>query len=296
MTALDTIETVVSNDFLRKADFLRYCYINKEKVPFRSNGTDSARPNVVTDFVPFSQLDLSKASMFAGLGISIQASGICAIDVDHCFTRPNDLSSADPRAQDIINIFGGTTYIEFSFSGTGLRILFKAAPIFEYDKTYYIKNSKTRCEYYFPQGSSRYVTVTGKTIIYAPINYIPDTVLKVFLDTYMLRPKRLDNTTSREPIQGDIGNLILHFLRTNRGFQDNWFDKAPGSGSNESERDFFLLKFIFENITNDKTKAKEVFEQSPFFQSKDRKHKYKWERSDFRYFNYLYNVISGGEQ
>ena len=295
MTALDTIEAVSSNDFLRKADFLRYCYINTEKAPFRSNGTDSARPNVSADFVPLSQLDLSKASLFAGLGVSIQASGICAIDVDHCFAKPNDLSTADSRAQDIINIFGESTYIEFSFSGTGLRILFRAAPILDYDKTYYIKNSRTRCEYYFPQGSSRYVTVTGKTIIYAPINYIPDTVLNVFLDTYMRRPKRPDGNTSREPIQGDIDNLILHFLRTNRSFQDNWFEKAPGSGSNESERDFFLLKFIFENISNDKTKAKEVFEQSPFFQSKDRKHKYKWERSGFRYYNYLYNVISGGD-
>ena len=285
----------MANDFLRKAEFLRYCYINKEKVPFRSNGTDSARPNVATDFVPIGQLDLSKASSFAGLGISIQASGICAIDVDHCFMRPFDLSSADGRAQDIINIFGEATYIEFSFSGTGLRILFKAAPIAEYESKYYIKNSKTHCEYYFPQGSSRYVTITGRSIIYTTINYVPDTVLKVFLDTYMLRPRRIDTTRVREPIEGDIDNLILHYLRSNKSFQDNWFDKAPGSGSNESERDFFLLKFIFENITNDRDKAKEVFESSPFFQSKDRKHKYKWERSDNRYFNYLYNVISGGE-
>ena len=111
----------------------------------------------------------------------------------------------------------------------------------------------------------------------------------------MLRPRRIDTTSVREPIEGDIDNLILHYLRSNKSFQDNWFDKAPGSGSNESERDFFLLKFIFENITNDRDKAKEVFESSPFFQSKDRKHKYKWERSDNRYFNYLYNVISGGE-
>lgn len=295
MSALNTIEAVMANDFLRKAEFLRYCYINKEKVPFRSNGTDSARPNVAADFVPIGQLDLSKASSFAGLGISIQASGICAIDVDHCFMRPFDLSSADGRAQDIINIFGEATYIEFSFSGTGLRILFKAAPIAEYESKYYIKNSKTHCEYYFPQGSSRYVTITGRSIIYTTINYVPDTVLKVFLDTYMLRSRRIDTTNVREPIKGDIDNLILHYLRSNKSFQDNWFDKAPGSGSNESERDFFLLKFIFENITNDRDKAKEVFESSPFFRSKDRKHKYKWERSDNRYFNYLYNVISGGE-
>ena len=295
MTALSVIESIGANDYLRKADFLRYCFVNKEKVPFQYNGTDSARPNVASDFVPLGQLDLAKATEFVGVGVSIQASGICAIDVDKCFRVPFDLSTADGRAQDIINIFGDKTYIEFSFSGTGLRILFRAAPISDYEKRYYIKNSRTQCEYYYPQGSNRYVTVTGRTIIYVSINFLPEAILKVFLDTYMIRPLKSTTGSAREPIQGDRNNLLLHFLRTNKSFQDNWFDKAPGSGSNESERDFFLLKFIFENISNDKDKAKELFEQSPFFKSKDRKHKYKWERSDNRYFNYLYNVISGGE-
>lgn len=295
MTALDIIKAIESNEFLNKADFLRYCFVNDKKVPFRNTGLESARPNIISDFVPLNQLDLLSASNFAGLGISIQASGICAIDIDHCFKRPFELSAADGRAQDVINIFGDATYIEFSFSGTGMRVLFRAAPIQNYESIYYIKNSKTQCEYYYPQGSNRYVTLTAKTIIYSNINFIPESMLKVFLDTYMLRPKRAVSNTNLKPITGDIDNLILHFLRTNKSFQDNWFDKAPGSGSNESERDFFLLKFIFENITNDREKAKEVFEMSPFFKSKDRKHVYKWERSDHRYFNYLYNVISGGE-
>lgn len=295
MTALSVIESIGANDYLRKADFLRYCFVNKEKVPFQYNGTDSARPNVSSDFVPLGQLDLAKAAEFAGVGVSIQASGICAIDVDKCFRVPFDLSTADGRAQDIINIFGDKTYIEFSFSGTGLRILFRAAPISDYEKRYYIKNSRTQCEYYYPQGSNRYVTVTGRTIIYAGINFLPEAILKVFLDTYMIRSVKSMNGSAREPIQGDRNNLLLHFLRTNKSFQDNWFDKAPGSGSNESERDFFLLKFIFENITNNQEEAKTIFEESPFFKSKDRKHVYKWTRADNRYFNYLYNVISGGE-
>ena len=295
MTALDIIKAIESNEFLSKADFLRYCFVNDKKVPFRNTGSESARPNIISDFVPLNQLDLLSASNFAGLGISIQASGVCAIDIDHCFKRPFDLSTADGRAQDTINIFGDATYIEFSFSGTGMRVLFRAAPIQNYESIYYIKNSKTQCEYYYPQGSNRYVTLTAKTIIYSNINFIPESMLKVFLDTYMLRPKRTVSNTNLKPITGDIDNLILHFLRTDKSFQDNWFDKAPGSGSNESERDFFLLKFIFENISNDREKAREIFEMSPFFKSKDRKHVYKWERSDHRYFNYLYNVISGGE-
>nr|DAJ55470.1 MAG TPA: Primase-pol, Primase, REPLICATION [Caudoviricetes sp.] len=295
MTALSVIESIGANDYLRKADFLRYCFVNKQKVPFQYNGTDSARPNVSSDFVPLGQLDLTKAAEFAGVGVSIQASGICAIDIDKCFRVPFDLSTADGRAQDIINIFGDKTYIEFSFSGTGLRILFRAAPISDYEKRYYIKNSRTQCEYYYPQGSNRYVTMTGRTIIYAGINFLPEAILKVFLDTYMIRPIKSASGSAREPIQGDRNNLLLHFLRTNKSFQDNWFDKAPGSGSNESERDFFLLKFIFENISNNQEEAKTIFEESPFFKSKDRKHIYKWTRADNRYFNYLYNVISGGE-
>lgn len=295
MTALSVIESIGANDYLRKADFLRYCFVNKQKVPFQYNGTDSARPNVSSDFVPLGQLDLAKAAEFAGVGVSIQASGICAIDIDKCFRVPFDLSTADGRAQDIINIFGDKTYIEFSFSGTGLRILFRAAPISDYEKRYYIKNSRTQCEYYYPQGSNRYVTVTGRTIIYAGINFLPEAILKAFLDTYMIRPVKSVSGSAREPIQGDRNNLLLHFLRTNKSFQDNWFDKAPGSGSNESERDFFLLKFIFENITNNQEEAKTIFEESPFFKSKDQKHIYKWTRADNRYFNYLYNVISGGE-
>ena len=295
MTALDIIKAIESNEFLSKADFLRYCFVNDKKVPFRNTGSESARPNIISDFVPLNQLDLLSASNFAGLGISIQASGVCAIDIDHCFKCPFDLATADGRAQDTINIFGDATYIEFSFSGTGMRVLFRAAPIQNYESIYYIKNSKTQCEYYYPQGSNRYVTLTAKTIIYSNINFIPESMLKVFLDTYMLRPKRTASNTNLKPITGDIDNLILHFLRTDKSFQDNWFDKAPGSGSNESERDFFLLKFIFENISNDREKAREIFEMSPFFKSKDRKHVYKWERSDHRYFNYLYNVISGGE-
>lgn len=294
MSALNTINTINSNEFLSKASFLRYCFVTQNKVPFCWNGTDPARPNVVSDFVPIDKLLLSEAQKFAGVGISVQASGICAIDIDHCFSEPFDLSTADYRAQDVINIFCGSTYIEFSFSGTGMRVLFRAAPIVNYENIYYIKNSKTQCEYYFPQGSMRYVTLTGRTIINNEINFIPDTQLKVFLDTYMLRIQNRGNGVKIEPIQGDPNNLLLHFLRTNKQFQDNWFDKAPGSNSNESERDFFLLKFLFENIINDKEKLRELFESSPFFQSKDRKHIYKWERSEHRYYNYLYNVISGG--
>ena len=145
MSAFDTVTAVLNNQYLLNAN-LRYCFVSKDKVPY--NGNVLARPNNPADFVAFENLDPLYMEKYAGLGVSIQASNICAIDVDHCFSIPFELSSADHRAQDIINIFGDSTYIEFSFSGTGLRILFKANSIPNYAARYYIKNSKNQVEYY----------------------------------------------------------------------------------------------------------------------------------------------------
>ncbi len=291
MTAFDVITAIADNENLQD-DSLRFCFVNQDKVPY--NGLCPARPNNIEDFVPIYMLNLGQSTKFAGLGLSIQASKICAIDVDHCFEKPFEVASADSRAQEIINLFGDHTYIEFSFSGTGLRLFFKANPIPDYSKHYYIKNSKRQIEYYYPEGSNRYVTITAKQIINKPINYVSRELLQKFLDTYMLRPQKLNTGNSGAPAIDNIDAALLHFLRSDKSFQDNWFDKAPGSGSNESERDFFLIKFIFDNITQNKDQIKELFERSPFFKSKDRKHKYKWEKSENRYFNYLFSVINGG--
>lgn len=292
MTALDVINNLRTNVYLLDAE-LKYCYVNQDKVPY--NGPCLARPNNCEDFLFFDDLDLTYAEKYAGLGISIQASHICAIDVDHCFASPFDLTSADDRAMDILRIFEDT-YVEFSFSGTGMRIFFTASPIANYSTRFYIKNSKTQCEYYFPEGSFRYVTVTGRIINPKPLFYYSFEGLEPFLVKYMLRPQRSEIGTNFEPIQGDIKSIVRHYLRSDKSFQDNWFDKAPGFGSNESERDFFLVEFIFEHITRNKEQIKEIFESSPFFKSKDWRHQLKWKRNEFRYFEYLYQVISGGEQ
>ena len=74
-------------------------------------------------------------------------------------------------------------------------------------------------------------------------------------------------------------------------FQNLWFTPAPGSGSNESERDYHLVAYLYENITQDKELLKKIFETSPFFKSKDFKHRNKWTQQDGRYFNYLYNTM-----
>jgi hypothetical protein len=74
-------------------------------------------------------------------------------------------------------------------------------------------------------------------------------------------------------------------------FQNLWFTSAPGSGKDESERDYRLVTYIYTNITQSKELIKRIFEESEFFKTKDKKHIYKWTNNNYRYFNYLYKRI-----
>lgn len=289
MNAQEVLERIVNQNLLVSSN-LKWCYVDSDKVPW--NGLCRARPNCVEDFKNLEDLDFEIAKKYKGVGISIQASDICAIDLDHCFSDPFVIESADDRAKNIISIFKDLTYIEFSFSGAGLRVLFRASEIPDYGKKYYTKNSKMGCEYYYPQGSNRYVTITGRNISYNTPNFIQFDCLYTFLQKYMVRKERAKSSEIL-PHTENIDGLLLHFIRTNKGFQDNWFDPAPGFGSNESERDFFMVQFIYENITRNREQIKTIFERSPFFKSKDWMHVKKWNRADCAYFDYLYDVISG---
>ena len=62
-------------------------------------------------------------------------------------------------AKDIITRMN--TYTEYSPSGTGVRILFKASlPAYDKDR-YYINNRRIKLEVYVAGYTSRFVTVTG---------------------------------------------------------------------------------------------------------------------------------------
>lgn len=295
MTALETMENILSRPNLMSAG-LKYCLLNKAKIPLKIDGTNVS-PNKVEDFVDFNVLCIDNLSDYAGIGVSIQASNICAIDVDHCFKSPFVLSSGDSRAENVLNIFKNSAYCEFSFSGTGLRILFRHPVIENYAKMYYIKNSKNEMEFYQPGKSYRYVTLTGRSIYDNELNSCEDSILYEFLDKYMVRPRKLEieRNLSLQAETRDINQLkevVKYHYLTNPLFQDIWFSKAPGSGKDESERDYFLISYMYTNVTKDKALLKELFESSPFFKSKDWKHRNKWEYNDFRYYKYIYNQLS----
>ena len=128
-----------------------------------------------------------------------------------------------------------------------------------------------------------------------------ETILLNFLNTYMKREHQLnvDNNDSLEVDDSTIDELMIKVKNAyfrNYNFQDLWFTKAPGSGADESERDYHLVAYLYDNITKDKNKIKQLFELSPFFKSKDYKHLNKWQKQDYRYYNYLYSRIKGVKQ
>ena len=301
MSATDTLIKIVNNNNLFSYDF-RYCLVDYNKHPFRLDG-NFARPNHIEDFSTLQALvstSINTLERYQGIGVSVQASNICAIDIDHCIKRAFDETSITELGNQIVKMFDKVAYIEFSFSGTGIRIFFKANKVKDYNLIYYTKNSNLNIEYYYPEGSNRYVTITGQTIKDNDLNNqnldVNDKILVEFLDKYMKRKHKLQKeTTSNNVDSTDITELMkkvkYHYM-TNNNFQDIWFSQAPGSGHDESERDYHLIAYIYDYITKDKDKIKQIFEQSPFYKSKDYKHINKWTKQDFRYYNYLYNKIS----
>lgn len=291
MNALETLENISNTNLIYEN--LKYCFVSKSKVPFKINDTN-ASPNNINDFVDYETLLKHKRPrLYAGVGISIQASNICAIDVDHCFINPNDIYSGDERAKNLLEEFKDT-YCEFSFSGTGLRILFKLDNLIEnYNDNFFIKNEKNQIEFYQPNNSYRYVTITGRFIYDNKLKKLSSEELYFFLNKYMKKEKTFNNDKKikRELNLNDSLKLVKYHYLTNQTFQDLWFSQAPGSGKDESERDYAILAYLFENITENKEILKQLFESSYYFKTKDDKHIKKWEQSNNRYFDYIYGCL-----
>ena len=294
MTALEVLQNLMSTDLVQND--LKYCLVDKNKIPHTISG-GMARPNHNEDFVDITEIaNAENLADYAGLGISIKASNLTAIDVDHCFETPFDFTSIDERGKDIFDLFKHCAYIEFSFSGSGMRVLFRTDDISEYSKTYFVKNSKKNIEFYQPSGSARYVTVTGRSLsnnsIKDKIN-ISETIY-YFLNKYMRRPERPINTSAIDNSDKSLDELkmeIKKFLFRDIPFQEKWFGKAPGSNRNESELDYAIISFIYHNITTDKENIRLLFEESPYFKSKDNYHKYKWEYNNHRYYDFIYSRL-----
>lgn len=304
MNAIDTLSNI-ANTQLIYANNLRFCLVGSNKIPYTINGAN-AKPNNEQDFVSFMEiLDAKDLENYAGVGISIKASKVCAIDVDHCFSEAFSFESIDERGKYVYEKFKDLAYIEFSFSGKGMRVLFEQCDIENYVDKYYVKNSVCNIEYYQPSGSARYVTVTGRAIADNSIKSSKDfkSVIIEFLDKYMIRPHNSNQNVKIEPKNEDkditqLMKIVKTHLFRSIAFQNMWFNcryeynigrKFEGQG--ESEHDLALISYIYQNITTSKELIRLVFEQSEYYKTKDSAHKRKWLLNNYRYYDTIFKRL-----
>lgn len=161
----------------------------QKKMPYRIDGR-SANPADKNSFASFDQV-CRLATQYDGIGLGV-FDGFCAIDIDHCV----EAGAISPLASDIIAIMD--SYTEFSPSGTGIRIIFKAAPI-NYDKSrYYINNRSLGLEVYVSGHTSRFVTLTGNAIRDCGVQERIEALMAV-LEKYMVKSVKLQDTKRDVP-------------------------------------------------------------------------------------------------
>ncbi len=130
----------------------------RTKVPYDPRTGRMAQSNDPGTFAPLETALAAQHNGYDGLGVGIFGE-ICAIDIDHCVKEDGTFAQVGMYVMAIMD-----SYTEYSPSGKGLRILFKA-PGFSYDKAaYYINNMKLGLEIYVAGATSKYVTVTGSMV------------------------------------------------------------------------------------------------------------------------------------
>lgn len=252
-----------------KFDGLWCCWkkTDKGKIPFdvvkgclaKSNDKNTFYSfKTILNYLPQYLKQDEKGAFLGGLGLGL-FNGFSAIDIDSCIDENGVISE---MAQDIIDYC--QSYTEKSPSGTGIRIIFKSN-INNFDKTVYFTNNHTKhLEVYLDGHTNKFVTITGNALISSEINKVD---IQYILDKYMRKKK---NAT------------IEDFIEKDKKLKELWNSYAPGSGANESELDLALCSKLAYYLKKDKDLIEETFKQSPYYQSKDEKHKDKWERDDYR--------------
>ena len=144
-------------------------------------------------------------------------------------------------AQDIINKMN--SYTEYSPSGTGIRIIFKA-PNFEYDKDrYYINNKSRGLEVYIAGCTNKYVTLTGNVISETVIRDCTEEI-KAILELYMKRPKTEEKAVHSSYNLSDDEIIVKACKAKNGGTFKRLWSGDISEYSSQSEADLALCNIL----------------------------------------------------
>ena len=247
---------------------------DKGKLPFDARTGKMARANDPSTFTSFVTAleNVSKYYTFdengrpmGGLGLGV-FNGYSAIDIDGCIEEDGKLS---PLAVDVVEFCA--SYTEISPSGKGIRIILKTETPLNKD-THYVNNRKLGLEIYLSDQTNKYVTITGEVIRPYEIREVD---ISYILEKYMQKSGSVSTPTAQ--------TFSIEDFPHDKKLNELWFQKAPGSGSNESELDLALCNKLAFYLKGDFVAINNAFVSSPYYQSKDKEHKKKWEvRGDYR--------------
>lgn len=252
------------------------------KIPYNALTGQLAKSNDKTTFHSFLEV-MQRIStyykfdenqkMIGGLGLGI-FNGFSAVDIDHC--RNIEDGTVTEMAQDIIDFC--QSYTEISPSGTGIRIVFKTSTKLD-KEVYYINNSKIGLEIYLSDQTNKFVTITGNSLYLSDLKEID---IQYILEKYM-RKNQMEIPEEKQTIQPETitdGKFDMTKFEKALGKDDKliqlWNTVAPGSGSNESELDLALCSKLAFYLNRNIEAIKTVFMSSPYYSTKDEKHKKKW--------------------
>ena len=236
------------------------------KVPYQTSGlrADSTNKATFTDYATV----IGIRGKYDGIGIGV-FDDICAIDIDHCIEN----GKLSDMAEDIISCMD--SYTEYSPSGTGVRILFKAS-LPSYDKErYYINNRNIGLEVYVAGYTSRFVTVTGNAISGTGIKDRTEALTEI-LEKYMVRPEKPVSQSSAPGSYLSDDSVLTKISASKQAEKFNalWNGIIP-DGKSHSEADAALCAMLAFWCGGDTDQMDRLFRQSALMRDK-------WNRDDYR--------------
>ncbi len=231
-----------------------YCVRNPSK---RASSTD---PATWACFEEAMQVLHSSGERFNGVGVALSRSlGVCVFDLDHCINN----GTVNEETAQVIHLFGGRTYIEYSQSGTGLHVFTLGA---------LQRSFKTGIEGY---SEGRYIAMTGKPFVRAEITE-NQAAVDYLLEKYgkqkrnapvaVYRPSEPLNLSDREIIRHAMKNAKFAAIYSKTEAWKEWFPS-------QSEADLWLCGMLAYWCEREPAAIDRIFRTSALMRTKwDQKH------------------------
>lgn len=236
-----------------------------DKVPYRPDGrrADATDIKHYVDFSLAADAFISSKGKYSGIGLGVFKPFGC-IDGDACYFD----STPSPLVQDVMDTMD--TYTESSPSGTGVRMVFRAAH-FQFDaKRYYINNRKIKLEAYAPGATGRFCTITGNCIRERGCEE-RSTQFEAVLEKYMVRPMPEKKEDAAPPPGSFLSDRSVIRMASasaqGKKFQSLWNGAIP-EGKSHSEADMALAAILAFWCGGDAGQMDRLFRQSGLMRDK----------------------------